>query len=198
MNKNIIIFILMLIPSMVGFYAGYEFKKNHTPPNYQTDTVTVVDSTILLKYDSALQVINTQGPDTFWKITPPVNYPTPIVDTAFILKNYNAWFVYADSVRNKEIALSIIDTVTANKIIGRKLSYKILRPDSIITVETTKTITNKEVASGLFVGTQVGAIGSNMLVAPHLLYVTKKKLAFSLGYELVNKTPTAGIYYKIK
>ena len=198
MNKNIIIFILMLIPSIVGFYAGYEFKSHGKPTNSQADTVIVTDSTLKLKYDSALQVINTQGPDTFWKIAPPVNYPFQKVDTAFILQNYNTWYVYTDSVRNKELALSIIDTVTANKIIGRKLSYKILRPDSIIKVETTKTITNKEVASGLFVGTQVGAVGSNMLIAPHLLYVTKKKLAFSLGYELYQHTPTIGIYYKIK
>lgn len=200
MNKNVIIFILMLIPSIVGFYAGYEFKSHGKPTNTQADTVIVTDSTLKLKYDSALQVINTQGPDTFWKIAPPVNYPTQKVDTAFILQNYNTWYVYTDSVRNKDLALSIIDTVTANKIIGRKLSYKILRPDSIITIETTKTIT-KEVARGtnnLFVGTQVGVNGSNMLLAPHVLYTTKNKLAFSLGYELYQHTPTIGIYYKIK
>lgn len=198
MNKNIIIFILMLIPSMVGFYAGYEFKKNHNPPTYLTDTVTVTDTTLRLKYDSALQVINTNGLPQLIKIIEVINHTDSTQSTNQQINKSTNLYVYADSVRNKDLALYIFDTITANKIIGRGINYKILRPDSIITIETTNTIT-KEVARGkLFVGTQFGVNGSNMLLAPHVLYTTKNKLAFSLGYELIKKVPTVGIYYKIK
>ena len=200
MRKNIIIIILMMLPALAAFVVGYNFKKGIAPGEVRIDTVTVTDTTLQLKYDSALQVINTNSLPQLIKIIEVINHTDSTQSINQQINKSTNLYVYADSVRNKDLALYIVDTVTANKIIGRKLSYKILRPDSIITIETTNNIT-KEVARGtnnLFVGTQVGVNGSNMLLAPHVLYTTKKKLAFSLGYELYQHTPTIGIYYKIK
>ncbi|MES2379747.1 MAG: hypothetical protein V4538_01810 [Bacteroidota bacterium] len=190
--------IALLITTVVSYIAGCARGEKTGYQNSTTDTVTVTDSTLKLQYDSTAKVMSTgHVPDTVYLTGEPVFIPAH-VDTAATLYNYYARWVNIDSMRNNELAIYITDTISRNRVLKRNLNYKILRPDSIITITTTQTITTKEAASGLYVGAQVGANGSNLLLAPHLLYTTKNKWAFSLGVSLNQGYPIVGIYYKIK
>lgn len=128
-----------------------------------------------------------------------VNVPQN-VDTAEILKDYYAKYVYKDTVKLGDSlgTVTITDTIHKNKIIGRNFKSKINQ----ITIKDSIFI--KEIPRNqLYIGGVIGAdknIGINHF-GPTFVLKTKSDNMYSLGIGLNNNFTTsiqAGIYWKIK
>lgn len=78
---------------------------------------------------------------------------------------------------------------------GIELGYYDNRPEQIITVTNTETVTNNihHDPSGIYVGAHVS---TSMNIVPSIMYM-KNRVAFSAGYDLSLKSIHVGGYYRI-
>ena len=75
-----------------------------------------------------------------------------IVDTFKVVKDYQTLKIYADSLKNDTISISIRDTIFKNSILGRNISYTLRLPTKTIT----NTTTIKKPNRGLYLSASIG------------------------------------------
>jgi hypothetical protein len=188
-NNDFIIIAVLLLSIVGAFFVGKEFEKNFQPNN-ETTTTTSIEQ----KFDSTPVFVD--RPIVVLRVD---SYPLPnkpvIIDTLAIVNRWLTGYVYIDSMRNKDLFLQITDSIEQNTIKHRQFVYKILRPDSIITI--TKTCTIKEpISNAFFVGVGLGA----NRFSPSLLYNIKNTFQIGVSSNLIGEKPSfeASFFYRIK
>lgn len=146
------------------------------------------------KFDSTPKVIYGIAPIAYESIFVATNFP---IDTVEIIRRYLTAYFFADTFRNSDLAVIIKDTLFNNRISNRELTYKLLRPDSIIT--NTITIEKQVFKSSLFTGIGIGFNGKSISVIPKVNYATAKGNMYEAGL-IINSSPGiyAGINFRIK
>jgi hypothetical protein len=120
--------IAVAIVLLLGILGGWRLHKTLRPcPVITQDTITLVDTVVhTIEIRVPYYIIHT---DTIiWEVEIPAQ-----VDTAFILKDYFAKHVYTREWKDSLLYAVQVDTVSQNKISPQSFSYKILRPQTIIT-----------------------------------------------------------------
>ena len=106
----------------------------------QRDTIVTFD-TIYFAKATKPKIIYSEIIDTF-----------KIIDTIEVVKDYQTLKIYADSLKNDTISISIRDTIFKNAILGRNIAYTLRLPTRTIT----NTITREKSNSGLYLSASVG------------------------------------------
>ena len=181
------LFILMLASFIL---AAYYLERNSKRNPTNLDTLSH-EKTIVVQYDSVDRFIHQPYPV---KAVDSVYFGVAlVVDTQAIIRQFYTEYILADSIHNKELYLSIVDTLFKNRIQGRFITYRILRPDSIIK----ETTTLKEPAkSYLFGGITAGAY----TLSTSIIYNRKNNYMIGLSSNVLLPSPNvqASIYLKIK
>lgn len=140
-------------------------------------------------YDSSVRAVPLPIPavlkNTVYKTVP------KDVDTAKILRDHFSERTFASKIDDGRIRATIVDTVYKNTLIGRSFSYQSLLP-----VKQETTIVNRR--GGLYVGMQAGGrLDSVTNISPSVLLVTKRRGAYSVSYNLLDKSFQVGAYWKL-
>lgn len=182
LNTVLSLAILICLGYACHFYLQ---SKAVLQPN-SVDTLYVVP-----KYDSAPRVIRNTV-NNYPRIRDSFPYPVPAdVDTAAILARYYTAYHYSQTVRDSNLELSIADTITENRIAGRGITYKLLRPTKIAYLTQ-----QAEARRRLYAGAWAGYNGKAM-AGPQLLYIGKKDIGATIGYDMLNRGGYAGFYWKL-
>lgn len=188
-NNDFIIIAVLLLSIVGAFFVGKEFEKNFQPNN-ETTTTTSIEQ----KFDSTPVFVD--RPILVLRVD---SYPLPnkpvTIDTLAIVNRWLTGYVYIDSMRNKDLFLQITDSIEQNTIKHRQFVYKILRPDSIITITKTSTI-KEPISNAFFVG---AGLGANRF-SPSLLYNIKNTFQIGVSSNLIGEKPSfeASFFYRIK
>jgi hypothetical protein len=189
--KNLQTIIILTLVIVILLMRNCSGKKsiNVNEPRIERDTVveyiTVTKTTPV--YVPKIKYINKINVDTFLVYNP--------IDTASILADYYSEVYYDDEQNLDSLYLTILDTISQNRIIGRQIKYTLKYPQSIITEKIY--INQREFYVGLGGAgtfTQLNYFGGEML------YKNKKKQAYGLGVGLnQNLVPivSARMYWKI-
>ena len=143
--------------------------KYDTITNEITNYVPKLVTRILRKTDTVNQINIVKETDTITLQQP--------VDTAAILEDYFASYVYSDIQNFDSIKFEITDTVSQNKIVSRSIEYTLLYPT--ITITNTHYINRREFYLG------VGFAGSTQRLSFAGLqfnYKDKKRNLFGIGF----------------
>ena len=116
------------------------------------------------------------------------------VDTATILKRYFARYAYADTLADSNLVLILTDTITQNRIISRRSSYRIIRPQIIEYITTT---INTPPKAAFYAGAFI-SLGERVGIGAEALFISKTQTIYGLGYDLQNKAFVGRIAWKIK
>ena len=186
--QTIIILTLVIVILLMRNCSGTK-SINVNEPRIERDTVveyiTVTKTTPV--YVPKIKYINKINVDTFLVYNP--------IDTASILADYYSEVYYDDEQNLDSLYLTILDTISQNRIIGRQIKYTLKYPQSTITEKIY--INQREFYVGLGGAgtfTQLNYFGGEML------YKNKKKQAYGLGVGLnQNLVPivSARMYWKI-
>lgn len=119
-----------------------------------------------------------------------------IVDTLTILRKFYTAYCYTDTIQDTNIvAVSEIE-LFENKIRDHHLSYKLLKP------ERTTTITNtieKPFKPLLMIGVSVSQDKQfSFGIGPQILFISKRRQSFGLGYDVVNKRANVNLYLPLQ
>jgi len=147
------------------------------------DTITKEVPVYVPKYVQKIETII----DTIVKTQP--------VDTTAILRDYFATYVYQDRQELDSLNLTIIDSVSQNKIFARTISYDLIYPTTTITKEIY--LNNRELYWGI--GMQ-GRTDQLNYVGGELLYRNRKKQAYGLGIGInqdLQPVVSGKLYWKI-
>jgi hypothetical protein len=154
-----------------------------------------IESTRTVVYDSTQRkLIANKAPISI--LTNTVVIPAK-VDTQAILLAYFAIHTYSDQISDSSLHLQIFDSVSQNKIYGRRIFYQWLKP-----VESTSstTITNTPVLksrSGFYIG-GFGDFSKNKYgVGSGLTWLTKKQVMFNYDFDVLNKSHRVGAKFLI-
>lgn len=116
------------------------------------------------------------------------------VDTAAILREHFAKYVYIDSILDSSYVMIITDTVTQNKIISRSIQFEMYSFNK--TVETTiNTEILKKESKSISIG-PILTLSENTGLAG-VVYLTKKRHTILGGYDFLNKGVVIGYKYKL-
>ena len=196
----LIIFVLLewfnpggVMPGKKVFIAGkaYEVIK------HEIDTVDIVKTKVVTK----------KGEDIYHETIKEVVIPT-IVDTQALLHDYFAKNIYKDTLTLPDSlgTVSLIDTITQNKILGRTFNASVKQR----TIKET-TIVKELPKTKLFYGLQGGFNKADFVssVGAGVLINTKKDKIYQLGLGVTNQTTDGtnggftpyvrgGVYWKLK
>ena len=166
---------------------------------HEIDTVEVVKTKVVTK----------KGEDIYHEtiVEKEVIIPT-IVDTAALLKDFFAKNIYKDTLNLPDSlgTVSLIDTITQNKILGRTFNASV-KQRTIKKTMIVKELPKTQVYYGLTGGFNKADVVSN--VGAGLLIKTKKDKIYNLGVGVSNRVTDgtngtlspyvgAGVYWKIK
>ena len=197
MNKDNIIWLLLFFACLASmFFVGYKVHEDIS--NTGRDTTR----TIVQRFDSTIHVItSTPGTTstnehTIIKSDSTV-YMVPVIDTAAIHQIIESWFThyyYAQTLRDSNIEATISDSIAQNRITHRKFSYKILRPDSIVTLTITQPKNNTNLYAGMGV-----CWGTSPKIGP-ALFLNRDRFGLQVGAGFGNQQPVLsfGAYFKFK
>ena len=147
------------------------------------DTITKEVPVYVPKYVQKIETVI----DTIVKTQP--------VDTTAILRDYFATYVYQDRQELDSLNLTIIDSVSQNKIFARTIAYDLIYPTTTITKEIY--LNNRELYWGI--GMQ-GRTDQLNYVGGELLYRNRKKQAYGLGIGInqdLQPVVSGKLYWKI-
>jgi len=135
LNKLLIVagMILFILTFIMGCEHG---KKSVKCPVITTDTITHVDTVEYHIKDTVKFYVKVPGTIIYVKV--PV-LPTK-EDTARILKDFYALHPYSRSWHDKNVEISLNDTLTQNNYLHNDFSYKILRPETTVINTTDNSI----------------------------------------------------------
>ena len=196
----LIIFVLLqwfnpggILPGKKVFIAGkaYEVIK------HEIDTVDIVKTKVVTK----------KGEDIYHETIKEVVIPT-IVDTQALLHDYFAKNIYKDTLQLPDSLgiVSLIDTITQNKILGRTFNASVKQrtiKETTIVKELPKTKIFYGLEGGFNKADFVSSVGAGVLIN------TKKDKIYQLGLGVTNQTTDGtnggftpyvrgGVYWKIK
>jgi len=141
-------------------------------------------------YDSSkktLEVRTLPGSVSVFTVPVPSN-----IDTLQILKSYFSVHTYSQQIQDTSIRAFIFDSISENKIIGRRFSYQYLKP--VRTIESSTITINP---SGLFIGGFAGGSKNGFGIGPEIHYLHKNKNIFGLSYDIPNRFYKASITFNI-
>ena len=196
----LIIFVLLewfnpggVMPGKKVFIAGkaYEVIK------HEIDTIDIVKTKVVTK----------KGEDIYHETIKEVVIPT-IVDTQALLHDYFAKNIYKDTLTLPDSlgTVSLIDTITQNKILGRTFNASVKQrtiKETTIVKELPKTKLFYGLEGGFNKADFVSSVGAGVLIN------TKKDKIYQLGLGVDNRTTDGtngsfspyirgGVYWKIK
>ena len=176
---NYILVGLVLIALFGVGYLGYTiYPRQHPCPTTQTDTIYV--------YDTIPHYI----PDTipyYVVVRDTIFYPDTIpavVDTLSILKQFYASYYYTRTWEDSLLTATIKDVITENKPIDNIFTYKILRPQTIVTNITNNYSYGKYIIAGVDV-----PMKDIKYVNIDVMFVTKRWYT-GVGYNIKLNSPT--------
>jgi hypothetical protein len=156
-----------------------------------------VITSVVTEYDTIRKTVTNYIPKFVSKIeyVRDTVYITQPIDTVAILKDYFATYVYEDKQALDSLNLTIIDSVSQNKIFARTISYDLIYPTTTITKEIY--LNNRE----LYWGFDINGTPSQLnYVGGGLIYRTKKKQIYNLGLGFnqdLQPVISGGLYWKI-
>lgn len=160
-----------------------------------------VEPVIITKIETVFDTITKEVPVYKPKYVTKIEYirdtiidSTPI-DTVSILKDYFATYVYQDNQELDSLNLTIIDSVSQNKIFARTIQYDLIYPTTTITKEIY--LNQRELYWGI--GMQ-GRTDQLNYVGGELLYRNRKKQAYGLGIGInqdLQPVVSGKLYWKI-
>lgn len=119
------------------------------------------------------------------------------VDTAAILQDYLAAYLYSDTIADDSVRIIINDSITRNQIAARDLKYEILYPIKTITITEEHYLNKRE----FYVGPRIGAsLNALEYVGVEAMLKTKKRTAIGLGIgvdQTFQPQLQFGIYWKL-
>jgi len=129
-----------------------------------------------VKFDTITKEIPKYIPKVVTRIVNTIDTVTLDVDTAQILQDYFATYVYTDFQELDSLKLQITDSVSQNKILNRSIKYDLIYPTRTIT--RTEYINQREFYYGVGIG---GKSDQLNYVGGELMMRNKKGQAYSLG-----------------
>ena len=192
---------------IVGLIALLVFTRGCNDKDITKGGTTVVNGKTYQNITQVVDTIYVPTKQTVYKPGKTIYKETPVfvampreVDTVAILKDFYCKEVYKDTLKlNDGLGyVSVIDTVSQNKIIGRVWNSQVNK----IIVKDTK-IVKKAPVNQLYIGAVGGFDRVNIVnyVGPTLVFKTKKDKLYSLGIGYgTNKQISlqGGIFWKIK
>lgn len=192
---------------IVGLIALLLFTRGCNDKDITKGGTTVVNGKTYQNITQVVDTIYVPTRQTVYKPGKTIYKETPVfvampreVDTVAILKDFYCKEVYKDTLKlNDGLGyVSVIDTVSQNKIIGRVWNSQVNK----IIVKDTK-IVKKAPVNQLYIGAVGGFDRVNIVnyVGPTLVFKTKKDKLYSLGIGYgTNKQISlqGGIFWKIK
>jgi hypothetical protein len=198
-------FFIIIILVLFGVIAVQQFTSNRSN---EKPTINVNGKNYeLLKQKIDTGVVHhskikyVKGKDIPYKPIVENNIEVPVyveVDTEQILKEYHAKIIYNDKLvlDNDLGTIELTDTISMNKIIGRKWNAQI-KERTITDTKIVKELSRNQVFIGLG-----GVLGnSNILVGPQLILKTKKDNIYSVNVYVdnnLNKYIGFNLAWKIK
>ena len=183
MLKNFVILVLIIIVLMMGKSI---YAPNHFDPIITTKIDTIRKDTTITRWKPGKDIYH----DTTIYDTIPTSVP---VDTNAILRDFFAKNVFKDTLHIPEGLISIIDTISKNKIQGRSYNAQ-------ITQKTIKEVRELRYPEKPKMALYWGFMGikqdEKYDVGGGLLLKTKNNGVFQLNYTL-NKQIQVGYYTKI-
>lgn len=166
-------------------------RECHRCPEVQT--ITTTDT---IPGDSVPYAVEVPKPIPYWIDTGSWHYQTQQIDTMAILRDYFARVYYLDTIMDDSSAfIAILDTITQNRIHGRKLYFANRKPTSIINT-TTVLPTNEK--SKLYVGGMVAMNpGDKFDIGPSMMLITPRG-GYSYAYGVNENSHTFTVVWKIK
>jgi hypothetical protein len=149
------------------------------------------------KYDTITKEVPVYVPKYVQKIETRIDtiIKTQPIDTVAILKDYFATYVYQDRQELDSLNLTIIDSISQNKIFARSIEYDLIYPTTTITKEIY--LNNRELYWGLDIN---GTADQLNYVGGGLIYRNRKKQIYGLGVGIdQNLEPVLSgrLYWKI-
>lgn len=192
---------------IAGLIALLLFTRGCNDKDITKGGTTVVNGKTYQNITQVVDTIYVPTKQTVYKPGKTIYKETPVfvampreVDTVAILKDFYCKEVYKDTLKlNDGLGyVSVIDTVSQNKIIGRVWNSQVNK----IIVKDTK-IVKKAPVNQLYIGAVGGFDRVNIVnyVGPTLVFKTKKDKLYSLGIGYgTNKQISlqGGIFWKIK
>jgi len=171
--KNVLIVVLIVIIVLLRSCDGNSIDSITKPARVITNTI--------VKYDTIVKEIPTYIPKIVTRVVRDVDtiLITQKIDTTAILKDYFATYVYSDVHKTDSLNLEIIDSISQNKILSRKIKYDLIYPT--VTVTETEFINQREFYWGFGIAGKTSQLN---YVGAQILYKNKKKQAFGLGIGL--------------
>jgi hypothetical protein len=121
-----------------------------------------------------------------------------IVDTLAVVQNYFKAYTFKDSIRDTNIFVQSQVQVALNRVLKSDIKYKLLRPitNTTVTIETQK---ENKPRMAFLVGSDFGFSKTQFFnqISPGVLLITKNKQAYGAGYDLLNGTYQAKIYFPL-
>jgi len=166
-------------------------RECHRCPKVQT--ITTTDT---IPGDSVPYAVEVPKPIPYWIDTGSWHYQTQQIDTMAILRDYFARVYYLDTIMDDSSAfIAILDTITQNRIHGRKLYFANRKPTSII---NTTTVLPSNEKSKLYVGGMVAMNpGDKFDIGPSMMLITPRG-GYSYAYGVNEKSHTLTLVWKIK
>lgn len=122
--------------------------------------------------------------------------PIPVsVDTAQIIRDFYTRYTFNDSIKDTIIEIQSSIEVALNMVTKSNIKYKLLQPTKSTTV-TIETVKETKPKAALLLGADIGFNKTRLIsqVSPGIIFMTKKKYTYGLGYDMLNKTYQAKIY----
>lgn len=192
-KKELILTILaFLVLTLFGYFKfiGCNNKKaDNSEIRVTSDTVTRISFDTSIIYIPHHQKSLTKSDTIYFTDTIVQNIT---VDTGAIVKLYLSCITSEYNYRNDTMYdLVITDSVCKGKLENRKISLKILRPDSVITI--TNNITKAVYPLSFFAGLEISKYEPVKIQG----LLTKKKLALTAGYGFNTKELSIGVLYRL-
>lgn len=203
--KNIIILLLTILIIIILLNP-----KGCIPLRTKPVYISRIDSIPYPVYDTLIEEVEVEVPiETIVEVEKQVEVPVyQPVDTMLILKDYNSKNVFSNvlTLSNNNGSITLIDTISQNKIIGRSFKEKIKSKIVRDTIEIKESPKNK-----MYFGINTNFNREDFVrnVGVGLIFKTKGDKLFQLGAGVTNRTIdgvngtlspyiNGGVYWKIK
>lgn len=175
MMRNVLIGIILL---GIGLAGGW-FLRPHVTGSTTNDTTLVYDTAVYEIIDTIpypvpvpVQIVENITHEFYDTLTIYDTIPIPI-DTAGIIADYYRLRIYNDIIADDNLEFHLWEQVGANRVLKRSTSYRILRPDKIVT----------RYPQSVYIGAMIYDTG----LAPMVTF-TDQKYYLSAGFDPFNFT----------
>lgn len=176
---TVILAVIVLIAFALTGYIGYTlYPKYHPCPITQTDTVYIHDTIPHLIPDTIPYYYAVHDTITYTDTIPAV------VDTAAILKAFYGEYTYTRTWADSLLTVELRDVISQNKPIDNIFTYKILRPQTIVTNITNNYSYGKYIIAGVDI-----PMRDVKYANIEAMFVTRRWYA-GVGYNISLNSPT--------